>query len=61
MSKRVSVTEADMKRAIRAASECGLTVSEVIMTADSVRLKIGKVDEQHQPVDTAGPLAWPES
>jgi len=60
MSKRASVTEADMKRAIRAASECGLTVSEVIMTADSVRLKIGKVDETPRPTDTNGPLDWPE-
>lgn len=60
MSKRANVTEADMKRAIRAASECGLTVSEVIMTAGSVRLKIGKVDETRRPTDTNCPLDWPE-
>ena len=60
MSKRVTVTETELKRALKAAIDRGLTVSEIIMTADCVRLKIGSVDEPELQEETSGPLAWPE-
>ncbi|PXX30896.1 hypothetical protein C7967_106156 [Thalassospira sp. 11-3] len=59
MSRRATVTETELKRALKAATERGLSVSEIIMTADCVRLKIGSVDENEKPVEDKAPLAWP--
>ncbi len=59
MTKRATVTETEIKRVLKAASEYGLTVSEVIMTADCIRLKLGSVDESGKPVETKAPLSWP--
>lgn len=61
MTRRARVTETDLKRALKAAKERGLTVSEIIMTADCVRLKIGSVDENEKPVEDKAPLSWPTS
>jgi hypothetical protein len=38
MSKRVTVTEADMRRALRASIKSGLTVHECVMTDSEVRI-----------------------
>ncbi|PKR55076.1 hypothetical protein [Thalassospira marina] len=59
MTKRAGITQSEMKRAIKAATECGLEISEVIMTADSVRLIFGEIDEPPKPDNTAAPKEWP--
>jgi hypothetical protein len=37
MAKRATVTEADMRRAIKAATECGLQVDECVMKPSEIR------------------------
>lgn len=59
MTKRARVTQSEMRRAIKAATECGLTVSECIVTADSVRLRFGEIDEPGTQDDTITPKEWP--
>jgi hypothetical protein len=60
MTRRATVTETELKRALKAATERGLTVSEIIVTAEGVRLKLGSVDEKQMPVEDKAPLAWPK-
>jgi hypothetical protein len=60
MTRRATVTETELKRALKAATERGLTVSEIIVTAEGVRLKLGSVDEKQKPVEDKAPLAWPK-
>ncbi|WP_282608430.1 hypothetical protein [Pelagibius sp. Alg239-R121] len=45
MPRRATVTEADMRRAIKAATDCGLTVRECIMRPTEVRLIFGEVGD----------------
>lgn len=46
MSKRAAVTEAEARRAIKAALACGLTIYEVIVKVDGIRILTK--DEGHQ-------------
>lgn len=59
MSKRAIVTEADMRRAIKAANECGLRVSECIMTPAEIRLVFDAVENDSETSDTPKPKEWP--
>ena len=52
MSKRAIVTEADIRRAIKAASECGLRVSECVMTPAEIRLVFDAVENDPETSDT---------
>ncbi len=59
MGKRATVTEADLRRAIKAAKECGLTVRECIMSPAEVRLVFGGVDEESKKGEHPVPKEWP--
>ena len=59
MAKRATVTEADMRRAIKAATECGLQVHECVMKPTEVRLVFTNVEEKPNPHDTPQPKEWP--
>lgn len=61
MAKRAAVTEADMRRAIKAAQGEGLTVSECIMSPSEVRLIFSGVDEEAKTDPRSGPKPWPGS
>lgn len=58
MSRQATVTEADMKRAIKAATACGLTVQECVMTPAEIRLIFIKVDEEIDSDDNPKPKEW---
>lgn len=58
MSRLATVTEADMKRAIKAATDCGLTVYECVMTPVEVRLIFTKVDEKPKSDNNPKPTEW---
>lgn len=60
MSRRATVTETELKRALKVATSCGLIISELEMTTDKVRIKFGTIDEPELQDETVGPLAWPE-
>ncbi|OKH88077.1 hypothetical protein [Thalassospira sp. TSL5-1] len=45
MSKKATVTQAAVRRAIQAAKECGLQVSEVVVSGDSVSVRFGEIEE----------------
>jgi len=49
-----------MKRAIKAATDCGLTIRECVMTPVEVRLIFIKVDEKPESDDNPNPKpkAW---
>ncbi|WP_299376526.1 hypothetical protein [uncultured Kiloniella sp.] len=59
MSKRVTVTEADMRRALRASIKSGLTVNECVMTSSEVRIIYASDGEQEvKLVKEAKPKDW---
>ena len=58
MSKRATVTEADMRRAIRAATESGLEVRECIMNQTEIRFLFGPVEENKKSGDNPAPKPW---
>lgn len=60
MTRRATVTETELKRALKVATSCGLIISELEMTTDKVRIKFGPIDEPELQAETTGPLAWPE-
>lgn len=60
MTRRATVTETELKRALKVATSCGLIISELEMTTDKVRIKFGTIDEPELQAETVGPLAWPE-
>ena len=67
MTRRATVTEADMRRAIKAATECGLTVRECIMKPTEIRLVFASpgqgVDSGRESANNQAPRPkeWPES
>lgn len=58
--KRATVTEAEFRRAIKAATDCGLTVQECVMTPAEVRLVFVKVDEKPEDNNTPKLQDWSE-
>lgn len=60
MARRATVTEADMRRAIKAANEAGLTIRECVMEPKRVRLIFEEVEAEVLPVDTRRPKPWPK-
>lgn len=54
-------TQADLKRAIRAAEGCGKTVREILITREGARLIFADVDREETPPETGGPKPWPKS
>jgi hypothetical protein len=59
MAKRATVTEADMRRAIKAATECGLQVQECVMKPTEIRLVFSNVEEKPRSNDNPKPKEWP--
>ena len=59
MAKRATVTEADMRRAIKAATECGLQVQECVMKPSEIRLVFSNVEEKAKTDDNPKPKEWP--
>lgn len=59
MVKRATVTEADMRRAIKAATECGLQVQECVMKPSEIRLVFSRVEETRKTDETPQPKEWP--
>ena len=59
MAKRATVTEAEMRRAIKAATECGLAIQECIMTPQEVRLVFNRFDKPEESDDIPKPKEWP--
>jgi hypothetical protein len=58
VSKRATVTEADMRRAIKAATESGLEVRECVMNPTEIRLLFGPIDENKKSDDNPAPKPW---
>ncbi len=58
MVKRATVTEVDMRRAIKAATECGLTIQECVMNPTEIRLIFVNVDEEPNPDKNPRPKEW---
>nr|WP_319513721.1 hypothetical protein [uncultured Cohaesibacter sp.] len=61
MPNTATVTTAEMKRAIKAAEECGLTICEAIVSKRQVRLLFQPLDEAKPKANNQAPLAWPEA
>lgn len=59
MAKRASVTQAEIRRALQAAKECGYDPQECIMTHDSVRIVFTPLDAPPKSDDTPKPREWP--
>lgn len=62
MTARATVTEAEYRRAIRAATESGLTLREFEITPGRVRLIFAQdeaVDVERDPADPREPKEWP--
>lgn len=59
MTKRATVTEADMRRAIKAATDCGLRVQECVMKPTEIRLVFINVEENPKKGDSPKPKEWP--
>lgn len=59
MAKRATVTEADMRRAIKAAAECGLQVQECVMKPSEIRLVFSNVEENPKLDDNPKLKEWP--
>jgi hypothetical protein len=60
MVKKATVTEADMRRAIKAARGSGLVITECIMSPQEVRLIFDTVDAPQTMDNNGKPEAWPE-
>ncbi|MGH0001337.1 hypothetical protein ACQU0X_14765 [Pseudovibrio ascidiaceicola] len=60
MTQPSKATQAQMKRAIKAAQDCGLTLHECVITSAETRLVFSKVDAKTAKSQTAGPKQWPE-
>lgn len=58
MTRKATVTEAEVSRVIRAATKCGLNVCEIIVTAEGVRLIYDNVDRAIANDNTVGPKQW---
>jgi hypothetical protein len=59
MAKRATVTEADMRRAIKAATECGLQVDECVMKPSEIRLVFSNNTGQELSQDDPKLKKWP--
>lgn len=58
MTKRATVTQADMRRALSAAKESGLTVRECIMRPHEVRIIFTDLDNPEQINDNPQLKQW---
>ncbi|MEE3046615.1 MAG: hypothetical protein VX620_15305 [Pseudomonadota bacterium] len=61
MGRKATVTQAEVSRAIKAASACGLAVCEIIVTADGVRLIYNKLDRPIANDNAGKPKKWPKA
>ena len=59
MARRATVTEADMRRAIKVATECGLSVRECVMNPTEVRFVFSDVEQKLEPANNLRPKEWP--
>lgn len=59
MAKRAAVTEADLRRAIKAVQGEGLTVRECIMKPSEIRLVFVAADEEVEAEQGLEPKEWP--
>lgn len=59
VARRATVTEADMRRAIKVATECGLNVRECVMNPTEVRLVFSNAEEKLEPANNLKPKEWP--
>jgi hypothetical protein len=59
VARRATVTEADMRRAIKTATDCGLQVQECIMKPAEIRLVFGDVEEKPKEDYAPRPKKWP--
>lgn len=60
MSERALVRLADIKRAIRAAKDSGLTVREIHIQSDGVRLILGEPAKKTKRYNDPRLKEWPE-
>ena len=60
MTVKATATEAGLRRAMKAAQECGLTVHECVMTPGKVRLIFSAVDQDAEKADHPKLEPWPE-
>lgn len=58
MTRKATVTEAEVKRVIQAATKCGLNVCEIIVTAEGVRLIYDNVDRTVANDNVKKPKKW---
>ena len=59
MAKRATVTQANMCRVIKAASECELRVSQCVMKPAEIQLLFDAVETDPKLSDTPKPEEWP--
>jgi len=60
--KKHSVTKAEIERVMRAASECGQSVREIVMKPNEVRVIFDEgVDLANPRPEAAKPKEWPRS
>ena len=60
--KKHGITKAQIERAMKAATECGQTLRQIVMTPDEVRLIFDEgVDDEDSPIQADAPKPWPRS
>ncbi len=59
MGRQLSVTRTDIDRALRAATDAGLPIRELLIEPRKVRVIIGDVAEAVEKVKAVGPRDWP--
>ena len=60
--KKHAITKAQIERAMKAATECGQTLRQIVMTPDEVRLIFDEgVDDDDLPIQSDTPKQWPRS
>lgn len=59
MGRPLSVTRADIDRALKAASDAGLPIAELLIEPRKVRVIFGTVAAAQQKVNAGGPKEWP--
>ena len=60
MSERALVRLADFKRAIRGAKDSGLTIREILIQSDGVRLIMGEQVKKTKRYNDPRLMEWPE-
>lgn len=59
MTRRATVTEADMRRTMKAAAECGLRVHECVIKPSEVRFVFTDIEQKLEPANNLRPKEWP--